>query len=83
MTIQIIILTQLHSIIQSNLKLINIAQSSNKIEVFIINLPDNKSQDTKTLRTNKAMKITINNLKLFKLMLMQNQVSPMIKRMII
>ena len=70
MTIQIIILTQLHSIIQSNLKLINIAQSSNKIEVFIINLPDNKSQDTKTLRTNKAMKITINNLKLFKLMLM-------------
>jgi hypothetical protein len=83
MTIQIIILTQLHSIIQSNLKLINIAQSSNKIEVFIINLPDNKSQDTKTLRTNKAMKITINNLKLFKLMLMQNQVSSMIKRMII
>ena len=83
MTIQIIILTQLHSIIQSNLKLINIAQSSNKIEVFIINLPDNKSQDTKTLRTNKAMKITINNLKLFKLMLMQNQVSSMIKIMII
>ena len=83
MTIQIIILTQLHSIIQSNLKLINIAQSSNKIEVFIINLPDNKSQDTKTLRTNKAMKITINNLKLFKLMLIQNQVSSMIKRMII
>jgi hypothetical protein len=83
MTIQIIILTQLRSIIQSNLKLINIAQSSNKIEVFIINLPDNKSQDTKTLRTNKAMKITINNLKLFKLMLMQNQVSSMIKRMII
>ena len=83
MTIQIIILTQLLSIIQSNLKLINIAQSSNKIEVFIINLPDNKSQDTKTLRTNKAMKITINNLKLFKLMLMQNQVSSMIKRMII
>ena len=83
MTIQIIILTKLRSIIQSNLKLINIAQSSNKIEVFIINLPDNKSQDTKTLRTNKAMKITINNLKLFKLMLMQNQVSSMIKRMII
>ena len=83
MTIQIIILTQLHSIIQSNLKLINIAQSSNKIEVFIINLPDNKSQDTKTLRTNKAMKITINNLKLFKIMLMQNKVSSMIKRMII